>query len=513
MGRHPNILLFFTDQQRYDTIAALGNPIIRTPALNRLANEGAAFTNCFSPSPVCISARCSMITGLPPHLTGCTDNVPMPQTLPSFMEVLRDAGYQTQGVGKMHFCPDPFRMWGFESRNISEEGLESGDEYGEFIRQNGFSHVLENLGARSEYYYLPQLSQLPPRLHHSTWVGDRAIEFLQHHDKNRPFLLWASWIKPHPPFESPAPWYKLFRCGEMDVPFVPPTSDELLNFWNRIQNRYKYRDAGSDQMLLRTMRAAYYACISFVDYNIGRVLDALGDDIDNTLILFTSDHGEILGDYGSFGKRCMLDPAARIPMLARFPKVFQSGSVCDTPTSLIDVWPTLMDIAGISGNKVSDEGMSLREIANGSGRDRTIFSQFQQRQAGLYMALNRQWKYIYSAADRKEWFLNRSDDQREVASFATVPEYSSELEIMRRNLLTRFEKDGYTVAVENGEWKQYPSLEFPEEPDAGLLYQDGSRLQEEINQLGEYRRQVAKPYPEAARLIYDLIQLTKIAKF
>jgi arylsulfatase A-like enzyme len=428
------------------------------------------------------------------------------------MEVLRDAGYQTHGAGKMHFSPDPFKMWGFESRDISEEGLESGDQYAEFIMRNGYSHVLENLGARSEYYYLPQLSQLPSGLHNSTWVGDRAIEFLRHRDRRRPFLLWTSWIKPHPPFESPAPWYKLYRCEEMDSPFVPPTGGELLNFWNRIQNRYKYRDAGSDQMLLRTMRAAYYACISFVDYNVGRVLDALGDDIDNTLVLFTSDHGELLGDYGSFGKRCMLDPAARIPMLARFPKSFRPGSVCDTPTSLLDVWPTLMDVAGISGNKVCNEGSSLTEIAGGNERDRTVFSQFQQRHAGLYMAVDRQWKYIYSAADRREWLLNRADNRRETENLAANPRYSQEIGKMRGCLLSRFEKDGYDAAVEDGAWRQYAQPQFPEDPDAGLLYQDGGRLQEEINRLGKYCRDVTRPDPEAIRLIYDLIQLTSEKK-
>ena len=107
-NRQPNILFLFTDQQRHDTIGELGNPLIRTPALDRLAREGTAFTQAFTPSPVCMAARCSVVTGLPPHITGCTANNPMPQERSSFMQRLSEHGYQTAGIGKMHFSPDPY---------------------------------------------------------------------------------------------------------------------------------------------------------------------------------------------------------------------------------------------------------------------------------------------------------------------------------------------------------------------------------------------------------------------
>ena len=170
----PNILLLFTDQQRADTIAALGNPIIRTPALDRLVREGTAFTRCYTPSPVCVSARCALVTGLPPHVTGCVDLMNMPQNRPSFIQRLRQLGYQTHGIGKMHFTPDPRRLWGFESRDISEEFAWPGDGYQKFLERHGYRHVAEPHGVRSEFYYIPQPSQLPARLHHTTWEIGRA---------------------------------------------------------------------------------------------------------------------------------------------------------------------------------------------------------------------------------------------------------------------------------------------------------------------------------------------------
>src|SRR5262249_39925601 len=159
--------------------------------------------------------------------------------------------------------------------------------------------------------------------------------FLERRDDDRPFFLWASFIKPHPPFEAPTPWNRLYRCAEMPLPFRPEGYESLLTFWNRVQNRYKYRDAGRDDLLLRTMRAAYYSSISCIDCHVARILEGLGEEIDRTLILFPSDHGELLGDYGSFGKRCMLDAAARIPLLARWPGRLAPGATCKTPVSLL----------------------------------------------------------------------------------------------------------------------------------------------------------------------------------
>jgi arylsulfatase len=491
--RQPNILFLFTDQQRYDTIAELGNPMIRTPALDRLAREGTAFTQAFTPSPVCMAARCAVVTGQPPHRTGCTANNPMPQDETSFMQRLSEQGYQTAGIGKMHFSPDPYLDWGFEQRIYSEEGATPGDEFMAYLDEQGYGHVHDVHGVRGEYYYLPQPSQLPAEHHHTHWIADRSIDLLKDRDRDRPFFLWASFIKPHPPFENPTPWNKLYRAPEMRPPFRPGGYENLLNFWNRIQNRYKYRDAGIDDNLMRTMRAAYYAAISFIDYNVGRILEALGDEIDNTLIVYSADHGELLGDYGSVGKRSMLDAGARVPLLVRYPEQFTAGARVDAPTTLLDIWPTLLAAAGADEIYSSEEGEALQRVANGSTERKLVFSQFSEGRFGLYMVTDGRYKYIYSAADEKEWLLDRKNDPSESHNFAYNLTYHDVTARLRRALLARFEADEYDIAVADGEWRRYGKQTLPDDPDFGLLFQDPPSTQTHINALGPYARQVTVP--------------------
>ncbi len=486
--RQPNILFIMTDQQRSDTIAALGNRAIRTPALDSLVADGIAFSNCYTPAPVCVAARSAAITGLPPHLNGCTSNNESPLSRRSIMQVLQAAGYQTHGVGKMHFNPQVDSLWGFDSRDISEEGARgsnSRNDFHRYLSENGYDHVLEPQGIRSELYYIPQPSQLPARHHHSTWVADRAIDFLGRRDRERPFFLWASFIKPHPPFEAPTPWNKLYRAADMLPPRRPEGFEQLLTYWHHHQNRYKYRDKGYDEMLFRAMKAMYYACISFIDFNLARIRAALGDDIDNTLIVFTADHGEMLGDYGSVGKRSMLNPAAKVPLIVRPPGARNGGQRLDAPVSLLDIFPTFAAAAGADEPPPSTEGDDLLALAAGDKQRDHVYSQYSEGNTGLYMIAERDFKYIYSAADRNEWLFDLRIDPDETRNFAGNPRYESQLFELRRRIIGRFENDGYDRAVQNGVWRDYEPPVFPDPAgDDGLLFQDPPNLPDLLRQLG-----------------------------
>ncbi len=488
MSQAPNILFIMTDQQRSDTIRALGNPAIRTPILDSLVRDGAAFTNCYTPSPVCVAARSAAITGVPPHLNGCTSNNESPMHLPSIMQVLQARGYRTHGIGKMHFNPDADAMWGFDSRDFSEEGAKPPHRRNDFHRyldENGFGHVLEPQGIRSEMYYIPQPSQLPAEHHHTTWVADRAIDFLRQRDPNQPFFLWASFIKPHPPFESPVPWNKLYRAADMLPPHRPEGFEALLTYWNHFQNRYKYRDKGYDEMLLRTIKAMYYACISFIDFNVGRILEALGADIKNTLLVYTSDHGELLGDYGSVGKRSMVNPAVKIPMLLRWQDRLEAGQQIDAPVSLLDLFPTFAAAAG--ADVPSLEGADLLAIAGGETDHEYAYTQFSEGQTGLYMIASREMKYIYSAADRREWLFDLHIDPQETKNWAGNPRYAARLQHLRRRLIERYEHDGYDLAVQDGQWRDYAPPPRPDPAgDDGLLFQDAPQLPQLLKELGPY---------------------------
>ncbi len=488
MNDRPNILFVMTDQQRSDTIGALGNRAIRTPVLDSLVESGAAFRNCYTPSPVCVAARSAAITGVPPHLNGCTSNNASPLGMRSIMQVLQSSGYQTHGIAKMHFNPQVDAQWGFDSRDISEEGARAPNgrnDFHDYLSEHGFGHVLEPQGIRSEMYYIPQPSQLPARHHHSSWVADRAIDFLARRDRARPFFLWASFIKPHPPFEAPSPWNKLYRAADMLPPRRPEGYERLLSYWNHNQNRYKYRDKGYDEMLFRTIKAMYYACISFIDFNLGRILEALGDELDNTLIVFTADHGEMLGDYGSVGKRTMLNPAVKVPMIVRAPGAIAAGARVDTPVSLLDLFPTFAATAGIDEATPSREGQNLIEIAAGDSDRDVVFSQFSEGPTGLYMVAGQDLKYIYSAADKREWLIDLQVDPHETKDWSGNPRYAGRLRAMRRELIERFERDGYDKAVSAGNWREYDAPTFPQAGgDDGLLFQDPPHLRTLLRELG-----------------------------
>ena len=487
--KRPNVLLFFVDQMRGDAIGAAGNPVIRTPNLDRVAREGVLFTNAFSASPVCVSARCSTIYGQYPMHTGCYENWPMPvDDRESMMGALTGAGYRTHGIGKCHFSPDPDGLRGFQTRESQEElrGEPEKDSYMAYLHGKGYRYVCEPHGVRGEMYYVPQPSQLPPEVHPTNWVGDRSVAFVKEQaDKGEPWYLFSSFIHPHPPFSPPNPWHKLYRAPLMPLPNVPADVEALQTHINRVQNRYKYRDQGVDQNLLRCMKAYYYACISFIDYQVGRVIAALeeSDQLDDTVILFTGDHGEHLGDYNCFGKRSMHDSCARVPMLARWPGRLAAGQVCDKAVSLVDVAPTALDAAGTAIADHELDGVSLADIATGaSGRD-TVFAQISHggrgdaaaRAAGsTYMAVNRNWKYFYSAPDDREFLFDRVRDPRETRNLAGGPFRQNALASMKGELFEHLRAGGETAGINGDDWVRFPRREMPVNPDDGLLIQDPS---------------------------------------
>ncbi len=457
--KRPNILFLFTDQQRFDTIAALGNPNLRTPVLDGLVRSGVTFTRAYTPCPVCIPARYSLATGLMPHQSGQTDNGMVESHEPSWMEMLSDAGYQGFGAGKMHitFPGGAGQLWGFEKRACNE-GTPEENHYRQYIDACGYEHVADIKGVASEMYYLPQVAQLPAHLTHSAWTADNCLSFLTTRDETRPFFLMASFEKPHPPFEPPVPWNKLYRGAAMTDPKNPPHPEECQTFWNRFQNRYKYRDGGIDRHLLRTMKAYYYAEISFLDSQIGRILEQLERDglRENTLILFASDHGELLGDYGCFGKRCFLDSAARIPLVLSVPGGPQNV-LCDAPVNLIDVLPTFLSAAGLEVPQAC-QGADLRAIAASTVPRNATYGQFQSGRWANYMVCERDSKYIYSAPDQREYFFDLVRDPQEMENRAGSTLYARKIAEMRAKALDYFaEAEG---AVENGGWKAYPRAEF-----------------------------------------------------
>ena len=475
---HPNVLWLFTDQQRFDTIAALGNPVIRTPNLDRLCRQGVAFRSAYTPSPVCVPARASMHYGQYPCHTGCYENdYPMPTDgRPSVMDALVEAGYYTHAIGKRHFRPDRHAGRGFQVLQRQEENISPDqDDYLQFLFAEGFDHLTDPHGVRSEMYYVPQPAQMPARLHPTQWVGDQAVRLIgERAGSAQPWLAFVSFIHPHPPFSPPVPWHKLYRAPQMPLPNVPPDSEALWTWVNRNQNRYKYRDQGVDWNLVRCIKAYYYAAVSFVDYQIGRALDALEatGQADNTLVLFTSDHGEHLGDRYCFGKRTMHDSASRVPLLLRLPGRFEGGRTCDRPVSLVDIAPTLLAACGAEMPSDQLDGIDLAEALAGQCEREMVFSQHAQGPLATYMAADDRWKYVYSAGDGREMLFDRVADPLETRDRIGAPFSREPHARMKEALIDHLRRGGETAALDGDDWRSYPRREMPANPDAGLLVQD-----------------------------------------
>jgi arylsulfatase A-like enzyme len=470
--------------QRADTIRALGNPVIQTPNLDRLVREGTAFTSAYSPSPVCVPARCCLHYGLYPQRTGLYDNGPMmDDNGASYPAVLGRHGYDTAAVGKCHFTPDPHGLRGFGRRWKQEEGVRDydRDDYRVWLREQGLDPC-EPHGTRGEMYYIPQVSLLDEEHHPTRWVADRTIEQIASGaGQDRPWCLFSSYIHPHPPLAPPRPWHKLYRAPTLPLPHVPDRFEALWTHINRHQNRYKYRDQGIDRNLLRNIKAYYYATISFVDHQVGRVLAALErtGQLDRTLIVFASDHGEYLGDYHCFGKRSMHDASARVPLVVRHPARFPAGARCAAPVSLVDLMPTFLRAAGIETGEFDLDGEDLSRVAAGDSERDVVFSQHGHGQKAIYLVVSERWKYFYSAGDHREVLIDRLEDPLESRNKAGITLYARVRNAMKQRLLGYLREVGHEEAYElrdgSLDWRPYPRLEredLERDPDAALLFQD-----------------------------------------
>jgi arylsulfatase A-like enzyme len=429
-----NVLIIFSDQMRADALGCYGNGTTSTPALDSLAAGGTIYDSAFTPCPVCVPARSSFITGLEPQHGDCYENEMAMCQASTFMDELSVRGYRAHGVGKMHFTPDAAAMRGFQTRDTGEEAMgRDEDDYLAFVAHSGFDFVEHPHGLRDEMYYIPQLSPVPEPLHHSHWVADRSIDFLREQTADRPFLLWSSFIAPHPPFAPPSPWHRRFEPSTMTDPFIPSASEDLLTVYNRLQNRYKYRDGGQDRRLNQLLKAYYFASVSYLDSQVARILKALEDSglRESTTVIVTADHGEFLGDYGSYGKRSFLDPSARVPLIVNGPGF--EATRRPEPVTLLDVYPTVLEIAG--ADEPLRDGRPLQAIPE----NRPVFGQYQEGELGLYAVITDRWKYIWSAFDQREFLLDRVRDPEETMNLAYNVRRREDLLSMRALALAHFD--------------------------------------------------------------------------
>jgi arylsulfatase len=434
----PNILLITTDQQRFDTIHAAnnrdypGNPFIRTPHLNWLCDNGIHFSRCYSDAPVCIAARTTIMTGRHGYTNGQTTN--SGSTLPidpacSLPGLLTNAGYQTRAEGKMHFLPNRAH-YGFEHMEILD------DYYREMARHPEWGMPTDHGLGQNEME--PAISTVDESHSLTHWVIDRSINFLETRDPTRPFFLWTSFSKPHPPFDPCLPYWLQYQNDEVPEPVfgdwskaIDDISPGFLAQSYILNNLDRFSPT-----LIGDIRRAYYALITQIDYNLGVLFARMRelDLLNNTLILFTSDHGEMLGDHHLGAKSVFFEGSAHIPLIVcppGFPDD-QRGATCESIATLADILATCTAVAEVPIPPDYDhDGIDLFAMGRGD-ISRPVFT----GECGEHFAiLEGRYKYIYCLNGGAELLFDLKSDPYEQHNLMHQSAHSINLARLRQHLV------------------------------------------------------------------------------
>jgi choline-sulfatase len=425
--KRPNILFLMTDQQRFDTIAALGNRDIYTPHLDRLVARGLAFTNAYSTCPVCVPARYTVMSGYEPPTTGVWKNMTYPamhQTIeercgPFLPATLAASGYRTFGVGKFHTIPWDAPL-GFETQLHSEElyadaDARARDAYASFIANEHpeYDWVEMLMGERTEMYYIPQMSPLPAELTVEAWGADRAVELINASD-TRPWFGFVSFVGPHPPLAPPQPFNRLNDPDRMPPPQRGEPAIDRADQQIPLMNHMIWADDISDG-LARIIKARYYGEITYIDDCLGRILDVVEarDDAENTLICFFSDHGDHLGDHNGWQKESYFEPSAHVPLLVSWP----DRIAVDASSELV----CLTDLFGLATSAAGDrqlrEGTDLLgHLTKAEPPRETLTGCYGEpgKHDFKFMVRQKRWKLIYLANGGTTQLFNLDTDPHEL---------------------------------------------------------------------------------------------------
>jgi arylsulfatase A-like enzyme len=434
--RRPNILLITSDQQRADCYGFEGRKV-KTPHLDLMARQGTRFSACITPNVVCQPSRASMLTGMLPSTHGVSDNgIDLPAEVGEggFGGVLAHAGYATGMIGKAHFAtymtfaptgspecvessrdfPPPWRgpYMGFGEVDMMLLGhnywlpykAPRGLHYEHWYHSDGLGDEKNRMYAGyAPHTPTPQTfhSQLPEAWHNSTWVGNKTIDFMREH-KDAPFCVWASFPDPHHPFDAPEPWSRLHHPDEVDLPPERRRDLDRRPWWHRasiettpklsgallkMRSEYSRIPELSDAQL-RELTANYYGMISLIDHNVGRIMTELNGLglADDTIVIYTTDHGDWLGDHGLVLKGPMMyDGLMRVGMIMRGPGI-GANQVIHDPVSTVDLFSTITDYAGLDAAK--HDSRSLRSLIEGKASRDYAYNEWDLRAGRVGVALD-----------------------------------------------------------------------------------------------------------------------------
>lgn len=439
----PNILLITADQFRADCLGCEEHPVVETPYLDQLAAEGARFRHAYTAVPACMPARAAILTGMDQWnhgrlMSAGGDYLAFPATLPG---ELTKAGYYTGIIGHMGQRPSR-ALYGFSQGTTTEDyeewlGTQAGGVYG--YRDHGIS----------PNSWVARPSNLPEHLHVTHWKTSEAIRFLERRDPTKPFFLWLSYIRPHAPFDAPGEYFEMYRRRD-DLP------EPAVGAWAKeFDRRVPDIDAPRTRLTreeIRRAQAGYYGNITFIDHQLGRLFNAFRASqrraFANTLIIFTSDHGEMLGDHHHWRKTYAYEGSARIPFLMRWPETWQipQGQVRTEPVELRDVMPTLLDAAGVT-IPASVDGESLLPLLRNEASSWRSFVQGEYtacytRETGMQYVTDGKEKYIWFHHTGKEQFFDLTTDPHECHDLSGDPKWAHRLDLWRQRLAEINERRG-----------------------------------------------------------------------
>lgn len=457
----PNILFLMADQFRGDCLGCDGNRAIRTPHLDRLAAEGARFRAAYSSVPSCTPARATILTGLSPWHHGMLGYGRVASHYAREMpQMLHDAGYYTLGIGKMHYHPQR-NLHGFHKTILDESGrCESPGFVSDYRRW--FKQVAPTLDPdatgigwndhRAKPYVLPE------QLHPTRWTADEAVKFLEQYGGSEPFFLKVSFARPHSPYDPPPRWWRQYEGAKLPPAVVGDWAERHAERGKKHPDSLWQGDLGPEKV--RAARQGYYANVSFLDEQIGRVLAALEKRgwLENTLILFTADHGDMLGDHHLWRKTYAYEPSGRIPMLIRWPEKLVSarrGLVIDRPVELRDILPTFLDAAGVKYDPQWFDGRTVLDLVRGRTEGWRPWIDLEHSTCyapqNYWSALtDGQIKYVYYAEDGRQQLFDLQKDPGETHNLAALTEHRQLLDTWRRRLVEHLSERGEPFVV-NGD--------------------------------------------------------------
>ncbi len=476
MAEHPNVLLISTDHWPASFFGCAGHPSIQTPTLDQIAANGIRFTNSYAECPVCIPARRTLMTGTTPRTHGdrvFSERMPMPK-VPTMAQTFRNAGYQAYAVGKLHVYPQRDRI-GFDEVILDEEGRQFYgvvDDYELFLGDQGYAgRFFEHAMSNNEYSYRPWF--FPEELHATNWASNQICRILKRKDPTRPAFWFLSYRHPHPPLLPVQQYLDMYRDMGIDL------DDPFYGGWTDMEDPcFSLQvdfDRGSKMSpeQIRGARLAFYALCTHIDHQLRIVIGTLREEclLDNTIICFTSDHGEMLGNHGMWAKRLFYENSANIPMLLMGVKGDKRVGHHLTDDRLVgwqDVMPTLLDLCGIN---IPDtvEGQSM--LSN-STRD-YFYGECDEGLRATRMIHNGRYKLIYYSAGNCSLLFDLQEDPKELVNLANSDDHQEILTDLQSKLISEL-YGGDEDWVQNGKLVGLPNKAFKIGPNRTLTSQRGA---------------------------------------